>query len=142
MLGYLILDSTIDYEETYKLKGVKKLADKLHKNNKNIVKSMLIAARDEATFKICNSFNNADRFYIKFSGMRHGDFTSQGAIAKSLIAQGHKGASSLEKAYKNYITLVKISHDFINSLLQNIEFEIDSENFKKFNTSYEIRIKG
>jgi hypothetical protein len=71
--------------------------------------------RKEAHFKMIDSLSLSTRYYLTIPGMRHNDFTSQGAIGRYYCLPYIKEQQLYKQVTENYLTLCGDVLQFLNS---------------------------
>jgi Chlorophyllase len=70
--------------------------------------------RSEAHYRMIDSFGLSERFYLTMSGMRHNDFTSQGAMGRYHCIAYVKDKDRYTQPPKNYLAMCTTILHFLN----------------------------
>lgn len=106
----IIIDTTMDYTVDASPDNFSKLVTKLYGKINNLSVPMLVFANPEATFRVMDSLQHANRVYCTVD-LDHNDFTSLTSLP---IQYGLVKRSDSESVWQKYTTVVDYCLNFLN----------------------------
>jgi dienelactone hydrolase len=120
----LLFDTALDFAFDYNPSWFKTLTKRLYDRTSNLNVPMLIFSRKGASFFICDSLKNADRYYCTVSNFDHYDFTSQYEISHLLNFKLRPDSTLLKTKFENYIYVCNYTLAFLNANFKKDEAAI------------------